>query len=409
LVPGVAARLPIDMVGGRSYDGRDKSMGGHRANGPAPAPEGVLPMQHESTAPRRVRYERGIYARETPSGRRYEITYTDSTGRQRWQVIVGGLREARAVRADIVSKLARGEHVAPSKLALREIAEVWLEGQLHLRRRTLERYETVLRLHILPHLGRRRVAAISEEDVASLIRELQAKGLSGATIRKTVMVLGRILSHATRRGLIPFNAVARLERGERPRVERREMRVLERHEIGALLDAGDAAHRPLLATAIFCGLRLGELLGLTWADIDFNGGLIYVRQQLDRDGQRVQPKTPHATREVVLMPALARILREHRLSSPFKTEHDPVFASSVGTPMHYRNVSRRGLGVAVKQAGLNRGLSLEPSLPRLAAHVRLPVDRRGRECRVRLASARPCLSGHHAQGVRAPVRQGRPR
>jgi integrase len=269
--------------------------------------------------------------------------------------VSGGLKEARAARAEIVSKLARGEQVAPSKLALADIAETWLETQLHLRRRTRERYETVLRLHVLPHLGRLRVGSITEDDVGALMREMRGKGLSPATIRKTVMVLGRILGHAARRGLIPVNPVARLERGERPAVERPEMRVLERHEIGAVLDAADSTHRPLLATAIFCGLRLGELLGLTWADIDFEAGLIHVRHQLDRDGQRVKPKTPQAVRSVVLMPALARILLEHRLASPFKAEDDPVFASSVGTPLHYRNVSGRGLDVALEQAGLSGG------------------------------------------------------
>ena len=133
------------------------------------------------------------------------------------------------------------------------------------------------------------------------------------------------------------------------------MRVLQRNEIGTLLDAADTTHRPLLATAIFTGLRLGELLGLTWADIDFSAGLISVRRQLDRDGERVKPKTPQAIREVVLMPALARIVREHQLQSQFEDDDDPVFASAVGTPMHYRNVSRRGLDGAVKRAGLNGG------------------------------------------------------
>jgi integrase len=153
------------------------------------------------------------------------------------------------------------------------------------------------------------------------------------------MVLGRILGHATRRGLVPVNAVARLERGERPRSVQREMRFLEREEIGLLLDAADNAHRPLLATAIFTGLRLGELLGLTWADIDLKAGLVRVRKQLDTNGVRVNPKTPQAIREVVLMPALGRILREHRLSSRFSGDREPVFASTAGTPMHYRNVN----------------------------------------------------------------------
>jgi integrase len=134
---------------------------------------------------------------------------------------------------------------------------------------------------------------------------------------------------------------------------RREMRILRPEEIDALLRAVTPLYRPLLATAIFTGLRQGELLGLTWADIDLRAGLVRVRKQLDRDGVRVSPKTPQAVREVVLMPALGHILRQHRLSSRFSGDYAPVFASSAGTPMHYRNVTRRGLAVAIERAGLN--------------------------------------------------------
>jgi integrase len=63
-----------------------------------------------------------------------------------------------------------------------------------------------------------------------------------------------------------------LERGERPATVEKEKRVLGADEIGRLLDAADAKYRPLLATAVGTGLRLGELLGLRWADVDLEGG-----------------------------------------------------------------------------------------------------------------------------------------
>jgi integrase len=79
-------------------------------------------------------------------------------------------------------------------------------------------------------------------------------------------------------------------------VERREMRILDRDGIGQLLAAAGDRYQPLLATALFTGLRLGELLGLTWADVDLAGGLAKVRKQLDRRGGR--PKTERAIRGV---------------------------------------------------------------------------------------------------------------
>jgi integrase len=70
--------------------------------------------------------------------------------------------------------------------------------------------------------------------------------------------VGRILDQAVRRGLIGSNPLRRLERHERPRVVHREMRVLGREEIAALLDAAEEPHRTLFATAIFTGLRIGS-------------------------------------------------------------------------------------------------------------------------------------------------------
>lgn len=131
------------------------------------------------------------------------------------------------------------------------------------------------------------------------------------------------------------------------------MRVLDTPEIVALLDAASPNYRTLLAAAVFLGLRQGELLGLTWADVDFDAGLVRVRKQLDRSGSRVEPKTPKAVREVVLMPTLGRLLREHKLRTPFSTPGDYVFTTSAGTPYYWRNVSKRGLERAKQRAGLD--------------------------------------------------------
>src|SRR6266498_3835966 len=104
-------------------------MGGHRVNGPAPAPESEVPMQAKANQPLRERVERGIYKRDTRTGAtRYEVAYLDSDGRQRWRT-VATLREARQLRAELVSKVARGERVAPSKLTLAEFADEWLAKQ----------------------------------------------------------------------------------------------------------------------------------------------------------------------------------------------------------------------------------------------------------------------------------------
>jgi len=131
------------------------------------------------------------------------------------------------------------------------------------------------------------------------------------------------------------------------------MRILQREEIPRVPDAADERHRALLATAVFTGLRQGELLGLLWRDVDLDAGVLHVRRQLDRWGDLVEPKTAQAKRQVILMPALGRMLREHRLRSPFSRDDDFIFASDVGTAMIHRNVVTRGLDPAVRRAALD--------------------------------------------------------
>lgn len=297
----------------------------------------------------------GVYYRDTPQGRRYEIDYVDETGRRRWKTVEGSLRDADALRDEYRGRKRRGERVAPSKETLAEVAAAWLALQTHLRPRTRSVYETNLRVHVLPRLGRRRIAEIDVEDVARLLSELRADGLAPWTIRGVLTSLGRVFSHAARRNMIAANPIARLERGERPKVERREMRVLDGDGIERLLDETRPNYRTLIATAIFTGLRQGELLGLTWGDLDLDGGLVRVRKQLDRSGKRVPPKTPQAAREVVLMPALVKMLREHKAEAFALGRAGAgafVFATEAGTPFYWRNVSKRGLEGAAERAGL---------------------------------------------------------
>ena len=264
-----------------------------------------------------------------------------------------------------------------------------------LRPRTRERYESALATHVLPRLGRVRVSELRKHHVTSLVSSMWAgvyfarqgergklvpasKGegrlvevtrrdkegrpvpSAGWTIRGTLSPLSLVMDYAVEEGMAAANPVAQLRGGKGrkrglPSVAGREKRILAREEIPLLLKAAGDRYRALLATAVFTGLRQGELLGLTWGDVDFEAEVVRVRRQLGDGGRRVEPKTPQAVRDVVLMPALANILRQHKLGSPHSRPPDFVFSSDseVGTPMQASNVRRRGLEKAVSDAGLN--------------------------------------------------------
>jgi integrase len=305
------------------------------------------------TTPRRIRVKPSIYYRQVGArGRSYEVTYLDSDGKRRWRTIDGNLVDAEAALGELQGKLRRGEPVRPHRMRFDELAELWF-AQLTVSERTRELYESNMRLHIRPRFGHRRLQEITVDDVAGLIAELQAAGLAGWTIRNQLTVLSGFFTWASspRRGYMPANPVRQLERGERPKVRRGSGRTLQPAEITALLESATTyRYAVLLGTALFSGLRLMELLGLRWMDVDLDEGELRVRQQLSRKGGLVPLKSESAAREVRLRPELVHVLREWKLASRFKRPEDHVFCTETGGPLGWRNVERRAMDAAFAAA-----------------------------------------------------------
>ena len=308
---------------------------------------------------RRRRVERGIYRQANGV---YGV-YVMAAGKPRFQTVGPKLAEARRQRDLLSAKALRGELPGRTPITFSELAEQWLQGfaaqvQAGERsERTLEQYEYFLRCHLLPVLGHRRIQELSTDDCAQLVSTLRAKGLSAKSINGCLVPLGRVLALALRRGYISDHPLRRLEASERPKVQKREQRVLSHAEIARLLAACLPRYRPFIATALYSGMRLSELLGLTWAEIDFERGFIHVRYQLGRGRHgeptgRVRLKTPAASRDIPLLPQLAALLRRLKLASAYSAPSDYVFCSALGTPLAYRNVERRGLRRAAEKAGI---------------------------------------------------------
>jgi integrase len=340
------------------------------ASGGLAQEEGTLMSSTEpNSSPKLSRRTRsrtpGIYYREDRKGRRvYEFVYRDVTGRQRWTGGFLTIKEAEDARGEVLRRIRRGERVQPIRSTFVDFANQWLESQTQLRASTRARYEWAIRVHLAPRFGKLKVGEITEDHVAFVVSDMQRDGLKPATVRAVLAPLSLILGRAVRRGAISTNAVAGLERSERPKGQRREMRILSRDEIGLLLDSTAPEHRPLIATLTFGGLRISEALGLRWADVDLDRGQLHVRGQLDHKSRdRADTKTTSGTRSVVLMPALGRMLAEHRLASRYSSDSDPVFVTAVGSPMNRDNVRTRVLGPAVKRAGLD-----QKDRPKLRTH-----------------------------------------
>ena len=222
------------------------------------------------TQMKRTRIEKGIYQQDNGT---YGV-YLHVNGKPRFKTVGRKLSEARRLHSLLTAKAERGELPVATRLSFAELAATWIENFASLvaagerSPRTLENYTYYLNHHLLPAFGHKRLPEISTDDIAELIAKMRNRGLSAKTINNALIPLGRILSHALRRGYITDHPLRRLEQHERPRIQKRQQRVLNHQQITALLDASLPRYQPMLATAIYTGLRLNELLGLTWADAD---------------------------------------------------------------------------------------------------------------------------------------------
>jgi len=214
---------------------------------------------------------------------------------------------------------------------------------------TLASYESKVRCHIVPSVGKVRLAKLNATHVQKLITDKLQSGLSPRTVQYIHAILRRALGQAEKWGLVAKN-VAKLV--DAPRVTRQEVRYLSRSEAQRFLDvAANNRLYALYAVAVGLGLRQGEALGLRWEHIDLDEHRLHVKQQLQRiNGQFefVTPKSAKSSRSLPIPEVCAKALRAHRAHQLEERlaagdrwrEHDLVFTTTIGTPIDARNLTR---------------------------------------------------------------------
>jgi integrase len=239
--------------------------------------------------------------------------------------------------------------------------------------------------HIVPLIGYRKLADLRPEHVVQMLAALRAKKLpataknakkapqippkakerrlSPRTVKYCYTTLRLALDVAVRYGAVPRN-VARVVTA--PKIPRAEVVAPLPEEVSRLLAAAEAASdrlAPLWTVAVLSGCRPGELLGLTWRDVDLDAGTIAVRRTLvgTKAGSPIMsdPKTTRATRTFVLPAEAVAALKAQEgrqrgerdaLGDRYR-DHNLVFTTAIGTPLNASNVSHY-FKRALKRAGL---------------------------------------------------------
>ncbi len=253
---------------------------------------------------------------------RYTVGRDPGTGKQIQKSIYGATqKEVRQKLQQVCTDINNGIFTEPSKLTVATWFDIWLtEYNGNVKPNTRKAYEEKTRNYIKPALGAVKLSALTSPMVQKFVNSLKEetkehKALSSKTIKCAHGVLHKGLQQAALIGYLRFNPA---DNCALPRMEQREVKPLEQDEIGMFLEVirGDR-FESLFLVDLFTGLRQGEILGLTWDNIDFNKKTIYVCHQLQRgtekgSGYSLTSLKNNKTRKITAADTVIEILWEHR-------------------------------------------------------------------------------------------------
>lgn len=215
-----------------------------------------------------------------------------------------------------------------SQMTFADFALSWLAtwASVRLKASGYTEYESIVRLHLIPAFGELPLPEVTTERIQTFVADKMAAGLAARSAINATIVLKRILGTAVDYGMLPENPV---EKVARPRVERTEMRFLNPPQLRELIQATQPSWRLLIALPALCGLRKGELLALTWDDIDLDAMTISITKSM-RGGILSTPKTISSFAAVPLASSLAPLVGQRRRQA---AGNRLVFCKADGSPL----------------------------------------------------------------------------
>lgn len=280
----------------------------------------------------------------TPGGKRMTKSSKDEGKVKDW------LNEQRLL-------IGRNQHVEPSTLTLYQWLYTWTETykKSKVRQRTYEDYSsTIIHTESIWHIP---IQKITPDHIQGLYNDMEEEGFSGQTRKKVHRVLKNSFRRAMINRLVQNNPI---ELVDTPKAIHKEIEIFTPQEVGLLLSHAKANRfYPMLLLAITTGVRLGELLGIRWRNIDLlTNQEIFIRQTLQSSNKKglifEPPKTKNSKRRISIPPETVLALKDYkklwnesRLKYPVgdMPEDDPrydlAFITSKHTPISPQNFLNR--------------------------------------------------------------------
>ena len=289
------------------------------------------------------------------------------------KTVHGTKKEAEVELAKFVTEVQSGLVIDGKALRFSEFVEIWKRdyGSKELAPSTYKRYCRMLETRLLPYFGRFYINKIKPTDImkfydllekdTQLVRKQGNNGaktkkpLSGKTILEHHRLLRAMLHKAVYWQLIVTNPA---ERVQPPKARKPKRKSYDDEQTKILLEnleqlsIEDTKYKVAIILTVFTGVRLGELMGLEWQDIDFKNGIIYInrsRQYLADLGVFTKvPKTESSIREIAIPEFIISLLEEYKLwyedqksfYGELWTDSDRLFVQVDGKPMHPSTISK---------------------------------------------------------------------
>lgn len=282
----------------------------------------------------------------------WEVDYLDLFGKRK---VKGGFKtkvEAESAMVDILSKVQTGTTPGDCKMTFKEASEIFM--RLHASKKckynTEHGYKGYLKNHLLPYFGKLKLCEITPLAVNEFVAQELETGRRNSTVNKYTKLMSQIYSFMIDMDIVVKNPLARIKSLKEERSE--EIRSLSTEETKILLSKTKEIYPdfyPLLFTALFTGMRQGELMGLTWDSINWITRKITVDKNFTHG--RVGTTKTGKVRKVDMSLELVKVLKEWRLACP-KGEHNLVFPNGDGGYQDANNMIKRRFKPALSRAGI---------------------------------------------------------
>lgn len=272
---------------------------------------------------------------------RYPLGRDPATGKPKYKTLYGSTKSEVEYkkRKYLVELETYGTVTASSKMTVESWLSEWLSTYcVNIAPSTQKKYESDIRNRVNPYIGAARLSELKQEDIQKYINSL-CQELRPRSVRNIHGTLHEALDKAKELGLIRTNPARNIEL---PRVIKEPITPLPESAVRAFISAldGDFYREPILF-ALFTGAREMEVLGLTWANVNFTTETITVKQQLKREHGEVSlmPSKGGKTRTVPLVPQAVKLLREQKARQDqwkadsygvFDNPLDLVFTNEIG-------------------------------------------------------------------------------